>query len=668
LTAPICPPRLACSAASIAGSAFRRDLQGLRGVAVLLVVLYHVGVPFLPGGYVGVDVFFVISGYLITGLLVREVGESGRIDYVRFVARRARRLLPAALVVIAVVAGTSVIIYPPLEREGIVSAARAAAVYVSNLWFAGRAVDYLGGDAATNPMTHMWSLAVEEQFYLLWPWLVALAAAGRSKAEAVRRTLRVVVAATAVSLGACIWMTWQEQPWAFFGTPFRSWEFGLGAIVVLAGRYLQALPARMTRAMGFIGAMAVILSAVVLTDSTLFPGGWAMLPAGGTALVLAGLTSNEPSRLKALLSTSVLSRAGDISYSWYLWHWPLLVMAPVLLPGGGVPVTIAAIVLSVLLAELSYRFVEEPLRHHVVIRLPASRVVGVALAGTIAAAVALTLMKRQAAEEQLSEKYQLFKAAQNDLPVVYAKGCHVGITETNVGECTAGALDSLQVVVLFGDSHAAHWYPALEQLAIKRGWKLLSITKSACPAVDASVLLESHRRPYHECAAWRAAALRRIAEVRPVLVVLGSSSRYTSVSASDWEAATLRMIDAMAAVGATTVIMRDTPWPGFSAPTCLARAEHRNKPPDDACVFNRDLALAPGAAIYDAERRAIAATRHRAQVVDLTEQLCPTDSCAVIAADVVRFSDDHHLTATFSKALSEPLNAALTATSWRLRD
>ena len=182
----------------------RRDIQGLRGIAVLLVVSHHAGVPFVPGGYVGVDVFFVISRYLVTGLLVRKVGEHRRIDYLRFIARRARRLLPAALLVIAVVTGVSVIIYPPLEREGILSAARAAAVYASNIWFAARAVDYLSGDAAANPMTHMWSLAVDEQLCLLWPWLVADSAAGMARVEARRRTLQTVVVACAVWFAACV--------------------------------------------------------------------------------------------------------------------------------------------------------------------------------------------------------------------------------------------------------------------------------------------------------------------------------------------------------------------------------------------------------------------------------------------------------------------------------
>jgi peptidoglycan/LPS O-acetylase OafA/YrhL len=202
----------------------RTDIQGLRGIAVLLVVLYHAGVPGLGGGFVGVDVFFVISGYLITGLLMREVGATGRIDFWRFIARRARRLLPAALLVVAVTCLAAAWVCSPLELSEILAAARATSLYVANLWFALRAVDYLGGDAASNPFLHMWSLGVEEQFYLVWPLLLGWLFRPR-------RLQAWMVATFAVSLVACVAMTLHVQPWAYFAMPFRAWEFALGALV-----------------------------------------------------------------------------------------------------------------------------------------------------------------------------------------------------------------------------------------------------------------------------------------------------------------------------------------------------------------------------------------------------------------------------------------------------
>ena len=180
-------------------SEYRRDVQGLRGIAVLLVVLYHARVPFFTAGFVGVDVFFVISGYLITGLLVRELESGGRVNLLHFYARRARRLLPAALFLIVVVFVAAALLYPPLEQQEIFSASRASAIYLVNFWFAGRAVAYLGGDGGANPMLHMWSLAVEEQFYIVWPLLLAAGSLAVRPDRLRARLVAVVVAVSVVS-------------------------------------------------------------------------------------------------------------------------------------------------------------------------------------------------------------------------------------------------------------------------------------------------------------------------------------------------------------------------------------------------------------------------------------------------------------------------------------
>jgi len=350
-----------------AESRLRPDIQGLRGLAVLLVVLFHAGVPFTPGGFIGVDVFFVISGFLITGLLMREVERSNHIRYLDFIARRARRLLPAALVVIAFVGAASVLVYPPLERLDVMSAARSAALYVANLWFAIRTVDYFGVAAASNPLLHMWSLAVEEQFYVGWPAFLALAAFGLKRGDLRSRVTWAVAVLSAITFAACVWMTWFAQPWAFFGTPFRAWEFGLGALVYLLAPHISRLPQSALAWSGLAGLVLVLGTALALHDEAPFPGAIALLPTAGTALMLASL--HAPGGVGALLSWRPLARVGDISYSWYLWHWPLLVMFPILLPEQRVLAIVAAVAISYLAAELSYRYVEEPFRHGFAMRI-----------------------------------------------------------------------------------------------------------------------------------------------------------------------------------------------------------------------------------------------------------------------------------------------------------
>jgi peptidoglycan/LPS O-acetylase OafA/YrhL len=400
----------------------RPDIQGLRGIAVLLVVLYHAGLPWLPGGYVGVDVFFVISGYLITGLLVREVQAQGRAHLLNFLARRARRLLPAAIVLVAVVACAAVWLYPPLERTDIIAAARAASLYGANLWFAFSAVDYLGGHAAVNPMLHMWSLGVEEQFYLLWPLMVSLAAARRWAGDATRRVVWMVVTVTAVTFVACLWMTRYSQPWAFFGTPFRAWEFGLGALVVLMRPRLLAAPPAWIGIAGWVGAAAIVASALALDHRSPFPGPWALLPVTGTALVLAALQPGGPKALRAALAFRPLARVGDVSYSWYLWHWPLIVIVPVLYPQGGTAAVALAVALSYLAAEASYRWIEQPFRTGRGARAVPRQAVSAALATTVLTAGALTLLHERAQNAPISAAQQSYIAARKDIAAVYAPG------------------------------------------------------------------------------------------------------------------------------------------------------------------------------------------------------------------------------------------------------
>lgn len=637
----------------------RADIQGLRGIAVLLVVLYHAGLAGLSGGYVGVDVFFVISGYLITGLLAREMHDTGRIDVLQFLARRVRRLLPASLVLIVGVVLLAAAIYPSAEQADIVRAARAAALYAANLWFASQAVDYLGGDANVNPLLHMWSLGVEEQFYLVWPWLLVLAARGRAGADASRRLLAMVMAVTVVTFVACWWVTRTTQPWAFFGTPLRAWEFGLGAAVWLARSWLASQPASLPAALGWAGAALVLGSAVVLGHGSGFPGPLALIPAGGTALILAAAHASQGHRLARALGWAPLVRAGDVSYSWYLWHWPALVMFPVLFPTCGALGTVAAVVLSYVAAEASWRWVEQPLRRPVHSRAQAWTVVAAAGMMTVALAGVLSLRVGAVVEAEVTSQQRLFNAARQDIPAVYGLGCHLRIRDAEVRTCIAGDPQAPRSLVLFGDSHAAHWYPALDQMGRTQGWRIVSITKSACPWVDTPVDVEQggFLRPYSECRDWHSDALEAIASMRPDVVMLSSGSRYR-VEPSAWQTGAQRTLVAVTAAGATAVVLHDTPWPGFNVPTCLLRADHRGADAAGACTFGRDTALERGRPMAEAERRAARAVPG-VVVADPTPWLCPGEQCPAIADDIVRYSDHSHLSATYSRSLASALAAVV---------
>src|SRR4051794_2053939 len=312
---------------------FRADVQGLRGIAVLAVVLYHAGLGFVPGGFVGVDVFFVVSGFLITGLLVREVGTAGRVHFAEFYARRMRRLLPAAALVLLVTAVVSVRALPPLRVHSALLDVRAAALYASNYRFAAAGTDYLNADAPPSPVQHYWSLGVEEQFYLIWPALlmVAVVLARRRGRSAMAGGTVALLAVTAISFAVSMWLTDADQPWAFFSLPTRAWELSVGGLVALGAAWWRRLPVSVAATAAVAGLGGVLGSVLLIDAGAPFPGTVALVPVLSTAAVLVGGSAWHRSSSQLLLGAGPLQGAGRISYTWYLWHWPVLTFVPALL-------------------------------------------------------------------------------------------------------------------------------------------------------------------------------------------------------------------------------------------------------------------------------------------------------------------------------------------------
>jgi len=629
------------------------DLQGLRGVAVLLVVLYHAAVPGLPGGYVGVDMFFVISGYLITDLLFRERQRTGTISFAQFYARRARRLLPAASLAILVTLVCSWFLFAPFEQRGHASSALAATLYFSNIWFAWAANDYFAGLSEANPFLHTWSLSVEEQFYLLWPALIFLAARGAARDRVRSRLVFVLVIASVVSLAVCGYLTSVNQPWAFFSMPTRIWEFGLGAVGVLVLPRGNRLRPSLTGIMNWTGALLVVWAATQFTRDTAFPGFAALVPAVGAGLLLGAGRGEAPGLVSRLLSTAPMRWLGDVSYSWYLWHWPAIVMTREFISRSPLAVSLA-VAGSLVLAAVSYKLVENPIRRSPAL---AARVWGslaggavVALLGAVAAFLAHDVAKRAMA----TPRQQIYSDAYDDRPPT--GNCHAMFPEVDLPDCAFGDLQSPRTIVLLGDSHAQQWFPAVESLAAHVGARFVSLTKSACSPVAVPAYLARLNRPYYECDAWREAMLSRIIAMRPLLTIMSSAS-YGDIAgagsrALEWERGVDTVIARLNGAAIPVLVIHDTPSPGTKVPDCLARAAWHGRA--GACTFVLpDLSARAHMLAVD---RSVARQRD-AFAVDFTDLICPRTPCDTERDGYVLYSDDSHLTARFSRSFGDTLAA-----------
>ncbi|MDR7294880.1 peptidoglycan/LPS O-acetylase OafA/YrhL [Pelomonas aquatica] len=635
----------------LATTRFNPGLQGMRGVAILLVLLNHAAVPGFGGGYVGVDVFFVISGYLIGGLLLRELETKSGLDLWAFYARRVRRLLPAAALVLAVTVVGIRLLYAPQEQDELLSSARAAALYAGNLWFASRPTDYFGGHTEANPALHLWSLAVEEQFYLFWPLLMLLAVRlFRGTPRAVTGGLLLVLGG--LSFAACVVVSLINFKYTFFLTPFRIWEFAVGMAISVWPGLAARWSGRAVAAMGWV-AVGTLCAVSLLFDGRMrFPGFWAAFPVAAAALLLVVVQHGRQSMVGRLLQSSGIRQLGDCSYSVYLWHWPVLIGAAVIVPEPAAWMTVCLLALSVGLGWLSYRFVEQPFMHALFPALSARQVVlaGLGLCVAVAAGAQFTRKFIHVGPEQ--ERFE--RAARWDL--TEATGCLTLADAVDQPACEYGADQPTATVVLFGDSHASQWFVPLQQLALKHQLRLVVLTKSACPSVDVPVAVYTTLGDYRECTLWRERMLQRIEAMRPAVVVMASSSGY-SIEPGRWQAGLDRTVTRLQRAGVQVGYLKDIPFPGFNVPGCHARAAWRSWSIGGACTYRADDEEARIAPLATAEEAVL--MRRGATFINLSRAICNEPVCRTARDGLVMFKDRNHLTEEFALSLAPDLEKPL---------
>jgi peptidoglycan/LPS O-acetylase OafA/YrhL len=640
---------------------FRPDIEGLRAIAILLVVAAHAGVPWLAGGFIGVDVFFVLSGYLITRLLVGELERTNRMDIARFYARRFRRLLPALLLMLCLCMLLGTQLVPVTRQETQASAAAAAALWGSNLLFAFVQLDYFDADSSNNLFLHTWSLGVEEQFYLVWPLLlVAAYGAWRKSASPSRlNVIQLLWLVVGISFASCLFITSAEPRLAFYLMPLRAWQFALGG---LAGLYFAdsrsgnpgASP--QVAVLGAAGLVGILITSIVLDGNVRYPGALALLPSLFTLAVLIGGARAPQAFAVRLLSHPALTAIGRVSYSWYLWHWPVLVFGRLVWPMPSPGLQLALVLGSLLMAWLSWKFVETPVRRNVpVIQSPRGVILGALL--LMVFAVAGSFQWQVIAQQALSRPaYQRILQARMDVPALYRKQCDQWFRSDMLLPCEFGNRQASRTVVVLGDSIGLQWFPAIERIFDPAQWRIVVMTKSSCPIVDAPIFYARIGREYTECARWREAAMARIAEIAPDRVIIGSTQAY-DFSPALWRDGTARVLHRLAPAAGRVHILRGTPMLPFDGPDCLVprgrlwgQFVHTNCTTpahnSDSDVVFRSLQMA--ASDFDNVR-----------VVDMTSIVCPEGTCAAERNGTPIYRDERHLTANFVASLAPALAAEL---------
>ena len=469
-------------------SDYRLDIQGLRAIAILMVVAFHAGLP-LPGGFVGVDVFFVVSGFVITGMLVREQDRTGGIALGRFYLRRFKRLTPALALMVAITIVLTAFLLPPLgAQENVAKTGLGAMALIANLVIAVTTGGYFDVGAELNPLLHTWTLSLEEQFYLILPatlvagWVIANRR-GWARLPILLVTL-LAAASFAVAFSEASGSSMARLPsWlsGFYGPLGRVWEFACGALLALAAGSLPK-PGRATETtLGALGAATLIASLLAIDEFTPFPGPWSLLPVAGTAaLIYAGSGGSGP--VGRVLALRPMVALGDLSYSWYLWHWPLIVFAALLWPVEPLAVVAAAAV-SLAVAALSYRFVEQPIRTMTVSGLGR---IGRMVAVTVVPPMALaSLLLFAAANSFWAPSVRDFQIAVTERHIGVRAGCNsqVPISE-HEDACTWEAEGEGAPIYLVGDSNADQFSEALIGASERLGRPLVIATTSSCPFAD----------------------------------------------------------------------------------------------------------------------------------------------------------------------------------------
>lgn len=638
----------------------RLDIQGLRAIAVLLVVTYHSGIP-LPGGFTGVDVFFVISGYVITGLILRQLSSPAGFRMRTFYVRRMRRLIPALALMTTVVVAVAVFVESPFGPQRTTALTGiGASFFMANFVIYANTGGYFDAPAELNPLLHTWSLSVEEQFYFVFPALMlvfwALATRFQRASKVTLLLLLGFAAGVSFVLSLGMGFGWIEisglvndQSWAFYSSVTRAWEFAVGSLLavvfVLFGKALSRVSGEI---LSLLGLGAVILGAFVISTTVVFPGVVALVPVLGAAAIIAGGTGNESTLVARLLSSRPLVFIGALSYSWYLWHWPAIVFTRQLSDGDSTALIVAGLG-SLIPAWLSYRFIENPIRtSHVLVGRKALIVVASAiLVPALASWGLLTGSQRAWGSPAINSMTEQIAP----VPVSFTRGCDNGVPlgQQEGLDCTWHSEATGTSVYLVGDSQAGQFAEATIDSTLQLDRPLTIATAGSCPFITTLPNEEPLSTP--ECEGFVQESITWLAGQPPATVVIGMSGNY--VTAEYAEALSIRLarsIDLLTRQGHEVNLLQVLPqFPEWSPYSCTVFDSLVSSQGCGVSVTRIDMDQRQSLALDLFEQ---VSKQTNSRLIDLRDNVCTPRACGTNDGDRWIFRDPFHITVDQSTRLT----------------
>ena len=716
------------------GDGFRTDIEGLRGISVLVVVLFHLEISLFSGGFVGVDVFFVISGYLLTSLFFKEIEREKFVNVFAFFSRRVRRLLPASVLTVFGTVLIGWLVLSPFALEELIKDAFAASTYSMNFRLVHQATDYLGSQSSPSIFQHYWSLAVEEQFYLIWPFVFA----GLAKLKISREQIGILMGILiTISFGFSVIQTEQNEIWAFFMLPTRAWEMALGALIACYKDQILLLNEKLIEILSFIGLASILIPCVLYDDFTLYPSWRAAFPVIGTALIIACAGST----ISKILSFKVFTSIGKYSYGWYLWHWPLICLAKrYYFQQNDLLVSSIASVVAFFMAVISYKVIEKPVRELKVFSTRPKKgvVLGIFLTGLSVLVLFVAFYTRPISTIQLSSSQNetsipevsssdssegLFESstASEDLanstpvpdimsdhskddqeienptnvtpvpdimneylqehqqrladgaqlqvlpdyvglggadPKVYSdgQGCHVGVAGQTSPLCEYGDTSANRTMVLFGDSHAASWFPLFDQFSREKGWRLLSRTKSSCFVEDLRFPLYGTDLEYAECFDWKNWVVNELQENPVDLVIVVTKRKDVEIlrdqfSVGEWQSGLVSTLNLFRSVSSDVVLVGATPLLNNHARECITSYPN-----------NLDFCHGKFEDVVPSDYQALeiqSADDAQVKYLPTIDLVCTDVFCPVVVGNNVVYRDRQHLTKDFVLELKNLISISL---------